>query len=73
MDTEVESRPQVPKKSHAKNISVTKDVEIEGMARPAMRRNAGVELVPRPSDSPLDPLVHLLSHQKNPPASTDCF
>jgi len=62
----MESRPQVPKKSHGKNISVTSTVEMqEGNmnmskkmgGRATVKRNAGVELVPRPSDSPLDPLV----------------
>jgi hypothetical protein len=57
MEIKMETKPQVPKKSLTKNISVTRDVEMVGRRRPVVR-NAGVELVPRPSDSPLDPLVH---------------
>ncbi|TVY32122.1 putative MFS-type transporter [Lachnellula subtilissima] len=52
----MESSLQVPKISYTRDTSVTSTMSnVEGR-KPMVGRNAGVELVPRPSDSPLDPL-----------------
>ena len=76
----MEGKVQRPKSSHKKSISIVSSRAVgseDGGNRGASGRrqrvkygtgkSAGVELVPQPSDSPLDPLVrHFLPSQSWP-------